>query len=316
MKTLRQYIGLLIAAILLCFLIKPFVQAQTHLKDVPFEIHGGWLVSAFGAILIYWCIYLYPFAMLLKSMAQKHISFRSAFTLFHLSNITRYLPGRIWGVVRLLSLSQKFGLSKTAVGSSLTLYVGVETALGGLIAMSLLFSKQMQDTVRGTLEKMSGHTLLLFFAVMGFLAGLVFLIPKLAHHARSFLKTFLPLLKDTRLWGNVLVSHSVLWICQGLAFFLFIRSFAPVQWTDAGVLTACFAFAWIVGFLSFLTPGGLGIREGLLGLLLSNYMIPSQATLVALLCRLWMLSAEILLAGTAFLLYKGCYERQTEVDDL
>ena len=77
-----------------------------------------------------------------------------------------------------------------------------------------------------------------------------------------------------------------------------------MRWADAGILTACFAFAWIVGFLSFLTPGGLGIREGLLGLLLSNYMIPSQATNVALLCRLWMLSAEILLAGTAFLLHK------------
>ena len=316
MKTLRQYIGLLIAAILLCFLIKPFVQAQTHLKDVPFEIHGGRLVSAFGAILIYWCIYLYPFAMLLNSMAQKHISFRSAFTLFHLSNITRYLPGRIWGVVRLLSLSPKFGLSKTAVGSSLTLHVGVETVLGGLIAMSLLFSDRMRQRATEVLETLSvKNTFLLTFAVMVCLAGLVFLIPRLAKHATQFLKTLTPL-KSVQLWVKVLVSHSLLWMCQGLAFFLFVRSFATVPWTDTGVLTACFAFAWIVGFLSFLTPGGLGIREGLLGLLLSNYMIPSQATLVALLCRLWMLSAEILLAGTAFLLYKGCYERQTEVDDL
>jgi len=75
-----------------------------------------------------------------------------------------------------------------------------------------------------------------------------------------------------------------------------------VQWTDAWGLTACFAFAWIVGFLSFLTPGGLGIREGLLSLLLSRYMPTPQATLVALLCRVWMLSAEIVLAGVAFML--------------
>lgn len=68
------------------------------------------------------------------------------------------------------------------------------------------------------------------------------------------------------------------------------------------ILTACFAFTWIVGFLSFLTPGGIGIREGLLGLLLANYMPAPQATLVALLCRVWMLSAEMVLAGVAFAL--------------
>ena len=290
---------------------------QDVLKAVPFQVGWGWLVCSFGVLLLYRSRYIAPFASVLSGISQKKISFRDAFTLFHLSNITRYLPGRIWGVVRLLSLSPRFGLSKTAVGSSLTLHVGIETALGGLIAMSLLFSDRMRDTAREVLETLSGkNTVLLTLAVMGIFTGISLLIPKLAGLLGEFLKTLSPLLENSRLWVSVIVSHSVLWICQGLAFFLFVRSFAPVQWTDAGVLTACFAFAWIVGFLSFLTPGGLGIREGVLGLLLSNYMPPSQATLVALLCRLWMISAEILLAGTAFLLHKRGYERQIEVDNL
>ena len=51
-------------------------------------------------------------------------------------------------------------------------------------------------------------------------------------------------------------------------------------------------------------PGGLGIREGLLGLLLVNYMPIEQATLAALLSRVWMLSAEGVLAGIAFFVQK------------
>lgn len=235
---------------------------------------------------------------------QKQVSFRNAWTLFHLANITRYLPGRIWGIVRLLSLSKRFGLSKTATASSLTLHVGIETALGGLIAMTLLFSKPMQQTSTKMLEKFSGHTLLLTFVVMGLLAGFLFCIPKLAEHARQLLKTLVPLLGNARLWVSVLASHSLLWICQGVAFFLFVRSFALVRWADIGILTACFAFAWLVGFLSFLTPGGLGIREGLLGLFLATYIPAPHAMGVALLCRLWMLSAEMVLAGTAFLLHR------------
>ena len=310
MKTLRQYAGILIAGILLYFLSKPFVQTHTELKDATFQIHWGSLVCSFGAILFYWSVYLYPFATLLSGFSKKLISFRAAFTLFHLANITRYLPGRIWGVVRLLSLSRQFGLNKTTVGSSLTLHVGIETALGGLIGVSLIFSPKMRETALGMIDKISGHTTLLSLTGIGILIGILFLIPKVSTRVREFLKTLASLGQHLRLWTDVIVGHILLWICQGLAFFLFVRSFVSVGWTDAVVLTACFAFAWVIGFLSFLTPGGLGIREGLLGLLLANYMPAPQATLVALLCRVWMLSAEIVLAGVALTLNRHVKKQQ------
>ena len=130
--------------------------------------------------------YVAPFATLLSHLTEKQIPFRAAFTLFHLSNITRYLPGRIWGVARLLSLSPRFGFSKTETVSSLTLHVGIETALGGLIALSLPFSKRHRDTVLTVLEKVSAHTLLLILAVIGLLAGVLFLIPKFGHLSAFF----------------------------------------------------------------------------------------------------------------------------------
>ena len=305
MKPIRQSIGLLVAGILLFYLVEPFLQTHTHLKTVTFAIQGGWFFASFLLILVYWSIYLYPFAMVLNSFTEKQVAFWDAFTLFHLSNITRYLPGRIWGVVRLLSLSGQFGLSKTATASSLTLHVGIETVLGGLIAMSLIFSHRMRQTATDVLGTLSEKNIVLFMiAVIGVLTGFVFLIPRLTEHTRQIMKTLIFRVKNPRLWVNVLLSHSLLWFCQGLAFFFFVRSFAPLPWRDAGILTACFAFAWIVGFLSFLTPGGLGIREGLLGLLLSNSMMSPQATFVALICRLWMLSAEIFLACVAFGLHR------------
>jgi len=319
MKTLRQYLGILLAGVLLFFLIKPFVQAHTHLKEGTFQIQWQWILPSFGLLLLYRIVYTWPFATLLSDMTQTHVPFRNAFTLFHLANITRYLPGRIWGFVRLLSLSHRFGLSKTATASSLILHVGIETALGGLIAMFLLFSKHTQDTAQTVLEKISGHTLLFTLVGLGFIAGVPFLIPTLSTHVHRFLKTLWascsPLFQKSiwPRWLHIITRHILLWCCQGLAFFLFVRSLVLVGWTDAGILTACYAFAWLIGFLSFLTPGGLGIREGLLGLLLSNYMSVSQAMLVALLCRVWMLSAELVLAGVAFFLNKDKQEGALKV---
>ena len=306
MKTVRQYLGILIAGILLFFLVKPFLQTHTSLKHVTFHIRWHWLLSSFCLILLYRSAYLYPFAKLLSGVTQKHVSFRTAWTLFHLTNITRYLPGRIWGIVHLLSLSKRFGLSKTAVGSSLTLHVGIETLIGGILAMSLLFSEQVRRTAQAHLEKFTGDTILSIAAIIGFMVSVLFLIPMLSPKARHFVKTLRdigePLLQKSfwHQWVQLFISHILLWIFQSIAFYLFVRSLTPVKWSYAGILGACFAFAWIVGFLSFLTPGGLGIREGLLGVLLANFMPTPQAVSIALLCRVWMLSAEIILAGIAF----------------
>lgn len=317
MKTFRQSFGILIAGLLLVFLMKPFIQARTQLEATTFQIHWKWLVTSFGCFLVYRSFYVLPFTLLLRRISERDdVSFRDTFTLFHLANITRYLPGRIWGIVRMLSLSHRFGLSKTAVGGSLTLHVGIETALGGLIAMSLLLSSQMRDIALGILEKISGHTLFLTLVAVGVVTGVLFLAPKVSAQAKQVLRTLRAIgerLYQKSFWCaplnthrdavvSILTSHVLLWICQGLAFYLFVRSLASVAWTDAGILTACYAFAWIVGFLSFLTPSGLGIREGLLGLLLASYIPVPQATLIALLCRVWTLAAEILLAGVAFIL--------------
>ena len=309
MKTFRSYLGILLAVVLLFFLIKPFVDTHTQLENVTVQIQWRWLLLSFGLLLLYRSVYTYPFKTLLSGITQKQVPFRTAFTLFHLANITRYLPGRIWGIVRLLALSQRFGLSKTAVGGSLTLHVGIETAFGSIIAMCLLFSPQLRRTaVQFVIEKVSGHTFMFMLLLVGFTVGLLVLILSISAQARHVLstlqKTSVPLFCNPFLekWFGILAGHVLLWLCLGSAFFLFVRSLAPVVWRDAGFLIACYAFAWLCGFLSFLTPGGLGVRENLLTLLLSLYIPPSQAVLVALLCRVWMLSAELVLAGVALFL--------------
>lgn len=314
MKTIRQYFGLVIAGILLYILIQTFIQTHKQLEDITLHIQWGWLVTSFLFILAYRYFYVWPFAMLLRGFSQGgQIQFRNAFMLFHLANILRYLPGRVWGIVHLLSLSHRVGLSRIATGSCLTMHVFIETAFGGLIAITLLFSKQMQATALGVLEKFSGNNLVFTLVIIVIiLTGIMVVVlilkpkvsPRLKHFRNSLQLKGSPLFHKSYVmqWLSIFGCHILLWICQGFAFYLFVRSFTDVPWTSVTTLTACYAFAWICGFLSFLTPGGLGIREGLLSLLLAFLMPTPHATFVALLCRIWMLSGELILAGVAYFL--------------
>ena len=97
--------------------------------------------------------------------------------------------------------------------------------------------------------------------------------------------------------------YLLLWGLLGAAFFLFIKSFYPVTASQLFTVTGIYATAWSIGFLSVITPSGLGVREGILSVLLTSILPPATAMLVALLSRLWTLSAELAVTGVAFGLY-------------
>jgi uncharacterized membrane protein YbhN (UPF0104 family) len=54
------------------------------------------------------------------------------------------------------------------------------------------------------------------------------------------------------------------------------------------------AFSWVVGFLSIITPAGLGVKEGIFSYFLTFIVPTGIATLVALIVRIWGTIGEIL----------------------
>jgi uncharacterized membrane protein YbhN (UPF0104 family) len=58
-------------------------------------------------------------------------------------------------------------------------------------------------------------------------------------------------------------------------------------------LTGAFAFSLTIGFLAVFVPGGLGVREGILVLLLSLYFPLPVATLISIFSRLYISVVEL-----------------------
>ncbi len=86
------------------------------------------------------------------------------------------------------------------------------------------------------------------------------------------------------------------WALQGLGVYLLARSLCPGLGVAAAVpVIGAYGGAYALGFLSFVTPGGLGVREGALSYLLSSYLPLPAAILVAVLSRLWFTSFDIVM---------------------
>ena len=92
---------------------------------------------------------------------------------------------------------------------------------------------------------------------------------------------------------QIFLLYIVIILVQGIAFYFLVNALLYVPLQHLVGLTACFSVAGALGTLSFFAPSGLGVREGILALLLSTYIISPVAVLIALLARIWVTLAEV-----------------------
>jgi uncharacterized membrane protein YbhN (UPF0104 family) len=82
------------------------------------------------------------------------------------------------------------------------------------------------------------------------------------------------------------------WIVYGASFWCMLRG---VGITPGGFweTIAAFSGAYLLGFLALFAPGGLGVREGALAVLLAPQIGPGLAGVIAVGSRLWMTLLEL-----------------------
>ena len=86
---------------------------------------------------------------------------------------------------------------------------------------------------------------------------------------------------------------------------------------DMYAILASMSISWLIGYFAIISPGGLGIREGMMLLMLNNIVNVQTALIFPILSRFMYLLAEALLGLTALALgikYKVFSSRKTTID--
>lgn len=97
----------------------------------------------------------------------------------------------------------------------------------------------------------------------------------------------------------MLVELLFIWMAFGLSFWLV---FPP----DAGYLAqviGAFSLSWLAGYVAFFAPGGIGVREVLLAVLLGAFFQGGEVAIYASIHRLLWVLAEVLLGGMSALVF-------------
>jgi uncharacterized membrane protein YbhN (UPF0104 family) len=87
---------------------------------------------------------------------------------------------------------------------------------------------------------------------------------------------------------------SLFWVGMGTGFWVLAGSVGGIEISLLLQMVSAFALSWIIGFLAFIAPGGLGVREGALMLLLQPHVPSYAAAALALVSRIFWMGGEIL----------------------
>jgi len=265
------------------------------------HLRPGWILASAVSVWAGYAVLIGAWRTIVAGW-DRPLGFPVAARIWCLSNLGRYLPGKVWSVAGLAVLAQRKGISGWAAGGSAIVMQTVSLATGALVAAGVLADAAFAST-----------RIAVGVLAIGLAAGIVTLLASSSRAFRSvarlagrdFPAVTLPRAAVVR--GTLATLAA--WVIYGLAFYLLARGTVPAGATVPSLARSITTFSagYIVGLVAVLVPGGLGVREGVLVALLTPTTGGPVAVVLAVAARLLFTMTE-LTAALAALLWSGTKE--------
>jgi hypothetical protein len=283
-----RWAGALIAGVALAFLAREIRASWAALA--AWSIGGVFVVvvgstsllyaAACGALSMAWYRWLRLFG--------EAGSAASWYRIYARTQIAKYLPGNFLHFAGRHLAGRRSGVAHSRLAAA-----AIHEALGLLFGASMI--ALLGSRLAGTrLPRFS-------VASLALLAGVAVLAPALLHWGWRRLPT--PWRHESRPMGSAKLARGILvpyvlyllfFVSAGGIFLSLAMATGPLPHRSLGAVVTAFSLAWIAGFLAPGAPAGLGVREAVLVLTLSDLMLEPRPLVVAAALRVVTLTGELL----------------------
>jgi len=304
-KALIALLKISLTLVVVYFLYRQVVAHWDDIKDYQWTVDWGMFLLSCLAGLITFVIMASNWQRLIAGFGHR-LPLRKAFRIFYLSDLGRYIPGRIWPLLGILYLTKKEGIPPEQATASFVL-----VQMFAIPASLLQFVVAIQFEPRILVDQVAvlgeGGTYLLTALMLLFAAVIVLWPQRLLRLTNALLRRLsrkeVTFALDKKVALRLFVGYSLGWLCYGIAFFLFVRSVMPDSNLTAVAAVGIFNAAYQIGYLALFAPGGFGPREVVMGFMLTPFLGP-LAVALPVLARLWSVLIEVTAALIALAIRK------------
>ncbi|MFQ6047568.1 MAG: lysylphosphatidylglycerol synthase domain-containing protein [Gemmatimonadales bacterium] len=212
---------------------------------------------------------------------RQRLGYRPAVRVWCLSNLGRYVPGKIWSVAGLAVLAERSGVKGWMAVAAAVVMQALIVGTGAAIVAATVPGAASALTLAIGIALAAATIAVLAFEPLGY-AFVRLVRPGSEYHA-------LPV--GTAVVAAVVTLGS--WISYGVAFWLLGRALVPAAGLTLIAAVGIFAGGYLVGLLALFAPGGVGVREAVLVALLAPQVGASPAVVLTVASRLLLTVTEV-----------------------
>ena len=224
------------------------------------------------------------------------LSFGNAWDIFFVGSLGRYLPGKVWAIAGMAYMAEKEGIPAAIAGTSVVMAQAYSLLSSVVFFIIFIIFRGVQTT----------ETWLLWFLPFGIVLAVVFLFPRNLERALNIVLRLTgrePItFRITPLTALKMIGwYTLTWLIYGIAFWLFVSAITGPGVFHPVFATGVYVISNVVGFMAFVMPAGIGVREGIIGYLLMNSVSVGVGLVIAGLSRFIMTIIEIVLSLSGLL---------------
>lgn len=293
-----RVLQLLVAVLVLWYATKALRPQWSSVRVALVRLHPDWLwIGASGLI------FLATYAVLIETWREmlrawrSHLEFWNAARIWSISNLGRYIPGKVWQIGAMGVMAQRSRVSAIAATGSAVLNTVVNVVTGFVIVAALGW--ELLGSQAGGKRAAVTFIAISVILLMALPRALPWLLQVLTRvTGRDFGLGPLP----AKIIGIAALGNLIAWLLYGVAFAAFARGVLGASPGTVSAYIAVYALSYLVGYLVLLAPAGFGVREASMVTLLTAARLadPGQAAVLAVTSRLWLTVLEIV-PGALFL---------------
>lgn len=274
----------LVAILLLAFAIRWFIArwAEIGAEGTRPEVAWRWIAVAAALLVLHAGTAVVIWRQVLAAVGSP-LPWRDSVDSWAPSLLARYVPGKVWSHAVRVALARRAGVAFVTTTGAILWEILLAITGAALIALLMLVGRD--GATRQAAIGLIGGTAAVWGAVV--FAGRHPAGSDLLHRLGGAAPA-----RDPRVLLPALWTGMAGWLCFGFAHVAVAAAIVPVVLIDIPLIVRAVALAWAAGFVAFIVPMGLGVRDGVLLALLAPLLDPPRALLFVGLARLVQLSVD------------------------
>lgn len=290
-----RWVGIGLTAVSFLFLGKSLLSMRVDFSRFEHPVKVALLLAALSACyaaVVYFSAFIWR--MVLQFISRRRLRFVGVADIYVRANIAKYLPGNVMHFAGRNMLAKKLAFSQIDVAFSSVLEIVM--LLITAVAWSAALSYRSFVSMLGSLQKQAGVSLYIILAAVAALAAVACVVLRRKKLLRKYRRFFTPAF--ARLVPQLFVLYSLTMVVPGLFLGAFLGMLGvTVTPTLLLRLFSAYMISWVAGYVVIGSPGGIGVRESIMVLLIGSSVGSDVAVLGALLLRL----SSVLGDGLAYL---------------